>query len=218
MKNNSFNRTSYLVLVALFCAIAYLCVFLIPIRVQFLTLDIKDAVMTIGALYLGPIAGIVMSALVSFLEFATFSSTGVYGLLMNFLGSATFTVVASLIYTKRKSLVNAVIAMASAVAAMTAVMLMGNLVITPYFMHTDVQTVVGMILPLLLPFNLAKGVLNAALTMLLYKPISVALKHTHLGGNQNAKLNKNSVIVAVCSVIVILLVLAFLFFALHATV
>jgi hypothetical protein len=33
---------------------------------------------------------------------------------------------------------------------------------------------------LLLPFNIAKALLNSAVTMLLYKPISLALRHARL--------------------------------------
>lgn len=219
-KNN--DRIFRLSAIALFIAIAYISSLLFPIKVQFLTLDIKDAFITIGALYFGPLAGIVISAAVSLLEFLWGSSTGVYGLIMNFLGSAAFSAVASLIYTRRKSLINAVFALVCACATMVVVMLAANLVITPLFMASrgmTKQAVEEMILPLLLPFNAIKSVLNAALVLLLYKPVSLALKKTRLGGSEKvtAKLNKNSIVVAVIAVILIVASLVFLFVKLGAS-
>ena len=208
--------------IALFIAIAYISSLLFPIKVQFLTLDIKDAFITIGALYFGPLAGIVISAAVSLLEFLWGSATGVYGLIMNFLGSAAFSAVASLIYTRKKSLVNAVLSLLCACIAMVVVMLAANLVITPLFMASrgmTKQAVEEMILPLLLPFNVIKSVLNAALVLLLYKPISSALKKARLGdiANTSKGMNKNSIIVAVVAVGLIAVSMVFLFVKLGAS-
>lgn len=221
MTKNS-NRIFRLAAMALFIAIAYISSLLFPLKVQFLTLDIKDAFITIGALYFGPLAGIIVSAAVSILEFLWGSSTGVYGLIMNFLGSAAFSAVASLIYTRRKSLANAVIALLCACVTMVVVMLAANLIITPLFMASrgmTRQAVEEMILPLLLPFNAIKSVLNAALVLLLYKPISLALKKARLGENAKvgAKMNKNSIIVAVIALLLIMASLAFLFVKLGAS-
>ncbi len=215
MTKNS-NRIFKLVAMAVFIAVAYISSLILPIKVQFLTLDIKDAFLTIGALYFGPLAGIVMSFLVSLLELFFGSDTGVYGFIMNFLGSAAFSAVASLIYTYKKSLVNAVFALVCAVLSMVVVMIAANLVITPYFMASrgmTVQAIEGMIIPLLLPFNLFKGVLNASLVMLLYKPISLALKNTRLFGEneQKSKLNKNSIIVSFVAIVIMALALGFIF-------
>lgn len=77
----SFQRTNRLVLAAVFSAIAYLCMLVFPIKVSFLTLDIKDSVIAIGALYLGPAAGILISAVVALVEMVTVSQTGFYGFL-----------------------------------------------------------------------------------------------------------------------------------------
>ncbi len=216
------NRIFRLAAIALFIAIAYISSLLFPIKVQFLTLDIKDAFITIGALYFGPLAGIIIAGAVSLLEFLWGSSTGVYGLIMNFLGSAAFAAVASLIYTRKKSLANAVISLLCACITMVVVMLAANLVITPLFMASrgmTKQAVEEMILPLLLPFNAIKSILNAALVLLLYKPISLALKKARLGNSEKlgSAMNKNSIIVAVIAVLLIVASLVFLFVKLGAS-
>ena len=84
---------------ALFAALAYLVMFVFRIQVAgFLTFDLKDAVMMIGALFLGPVAGVSIAATVALLEMISVSSTGFYGFLMNFLASASFILPAAILY------------------------------------------------------------------------------------------------------------------------
>ena len=214
---NSTQKLNRIATTSIFAAIAYLSMFLTPFRVDFLTFDIKDAVMTIGALYLGPLAGLAMSAVTSLLEMFTISQTGIDGMIMNFVGSATYTVVAALIYTYRKSLKNAVLGLVAATLSMTAVMLAANLIITPGFKGVPVEAVIAMIPTLLLPFNLLKGILNAALVMLLYKPVTTAMRATRLAvGEQHKGTNKNTIIVTLVSLAVIAAALVFFFAVLDA--
>jgi hypothetical protein len=44
----------------------------------------------------------------------------------------------------------------------------------------SVKAVVQLIPSVLLPFNLAKGLLNAAITLLIYKPVKMAMKRAGL--------------------------------------
>jgi len=166
-----------MVVMALFCALAYATMFVFRFNVLFLTFDLKDVFLTIGGLLFGPVAAVVMSLLVAALEFITVGDTGFYGFIMNFVSSAVFTGVCALVYKYRKKLSGAVIGLAAAVVSMTAVMMLLNLVITPLYMaNTTAGDVAKMIPTLLLPFNLTKAVFNAALVLLLYKPVSRALK------------------------------------------
>jgi riboflavin transporter FmnP len=121
-----------------------------------------------------------VSSLIVALAELPISSTGLYGLLMNFIGTAAFSVTVSLVYKWRKNFLSAILGLVSGVLAMTAVMLAFNLLVTPYYMHVDVSVVWGMIPSLFLPFNLVKGGLNAALAMLLYKPVVGALRRVGL--------------------------------------
>ena len=185
MKNN--NRTGAkerilrMVMIALFCALAFAVMPLFRINVVFLTFDIKDAIITIGGLLFGPLAAVVISAVTALLEFLTIGDTGVYGLLMDFVSSASFAVVAALIYRFRRDLLGAVVGLLAAVFSMTAIMLCMNLLIVPlYTPGVTVAVVAGMLPTLILPFNLTKAVLNAALVMILYKPVSVALRYARV--------------------------------------
>lgn len=168
------NNIKKMTVIAVLCAIAYLVSFIFPFKVSFLTFDLKDAIIAISALMYGPIAGLVSSMIVPFLEFITTSETGIYGLIMNFLSSAAFSVTAGFVYKYRRSFSGAILSMCASVLAVTAVMLLANLFITPYYMGVERGMVVELIPSLLLPFNLIKSVINASLTLLIYKPITAA--------------------------------------------
>ena len=111
------------------------------------------------------------------MELITVGDTGFYGFIMNFLSSAVFSTVCALIYKYKKNIVGAVIGLLSASLSMTAVMILFNLFIVPlYTPGVTTEAVITMIPTLFLPFNLTKGLLNASLVLVLYKPVSNALK------------------------------------------
>ena len=161
MKKAARFNTRRMVAIAMFAALAYACVFILHIKVAFLTFDAKDAVISVAGLFFGPGAAAVLSLLVATLELITISDTGLYGFLMNFASSATFSVLAATIYTQRKTMKSALLGLSCAVVGTTA-------------------DVAAMIPTLLLPFNLIKAVLNAALVLVIYKPVATALRHTRL--------------------------------------
>ncbi|MCR4906403.1 MAG: ECF transporter S component [Clostridiales bacterium] len=187
------KKTRTLVAVGLFAALAYVCCLLFHFRLSFLTFDLKDAVMAIGAMLFGPLYGLAMTFIVCLIEMFTASTTGLYGFVMNILASAAFVCIGSAIYVRRRTLSGAVIGMAASAVGMTAVMMAANLLITPYYMTSlspesavTAADVAKMIPPLLLPFNLTKAIFNAALVFLLYKPISTALRHAGFSSAANA--------------------------------
>ena len=190
------------VAVGVFCALAYVACVLFHFRASFLTFDLKDAVMTVGAMLFGPLYGLAMTLIVALLEMLTVSTTGLYGFIMNVLASASFVCVASLIYTHWRTMKGALAGTVCAIFSMTAVMMLANLIITPFYMGVTAEAVAGMIPTLLLPFNLTKAVFNASLVFILYKPISTALARagfssvTHTaGGNAPAAVpNKKKVL------------------------
>ncbi|MBR2790583.1 MAG: ECF transporter S component, partial [Eggerthellaceae bacterium] len=54
--------------------------------------------------------------------------------------------------------------------------LLGNLVITPWYTGMPLQAIIDLILPVLLPFNALKAVLNAIITAVVYKAVSNLIK------------------------------------------
>lgn len=204
-----------MVVLSLFCAMAYIFVFVFRIKVSFLTFDAKDAIITVCSLLYGPLSGVIVSLVVSFLEFITVSDTGLYGLIMNFLSTMAFCLPVSFIYKFKKTTSSAVLGLILSIISMTGVMLCANLLITPFYMKTPVSVVKSMILPLILPFNFTKALLNSGLTMLIYKPAVNSLRAvglTNKRGDKGYSFNKKTIIVLIVSLLII--VLAVIFFTL----
>lgn len=177
------NKTRRLTLMAMFVAMAYVVMAVIrfPITsVDFLKYDPKDAVLNIAAFILGPMPGLLITFVVCLLELLTVSSSGLIGFLMNLLSSAALVCPAAAIYKKRHTLRGAAIGLIVGVLSATALMLLWNYFVTPYYMGYPREAVAKMLLPVFLPFNLVKSVINATITMLIYKPISRALKRSGL--------------------------------------
>ena len=182
--NDKSVRLRRLMIMAMLVAIAYVAVLLTRIPLvpgaEFLTYEPKDALITIGAYLLDPIAGIIMTVTISFLEMVTFSTTGIIGLVMNVFSSCLFVCTASLIYHKKRTLTGALLGLSCAVFLTTCGMLLWNCLITPLYMGVPRSMVIELLLPVFLPFNAIKSILNAALTMLLYKSVSSALRAAKL--------------------------------------
>jgi len=180
MKTNRISVLKINAAAAIFCALAYVSEFVFHVKVTFLTFDIKDSIIAIASMILGPIYAVVMGVVVSLLELFTMSDTGLYGFLMNVLSTVTFTAIAALIYKYKRTLYGAVLGFVSGALAMTAVMVLANLLITPYYMGVDRSQVVAMIPKLFLPFNLLKALFNASIAMLLYKHVVTVLRRAHV--------------------------------------
>ena len=174
MKNQT--RTSELTKrmtgIAVFSALAYGVSLVTNIKVGFLSFDAKDAVITIAAFIYGPVSAIIMSFITALIESVSFGSTGPWGALMDFISTFSFTFTASLIYKYRRKLSGAILSLGAASAVYVAVMMVANLLITPIYMGVGVEAVKSLIPTTLLPINLAKALMNSALVMMLYKPVS----------------------------------------------
>ena len=121
-----------------------------------------------------------MSILVAFIELVTISGTGLWGFLMNCLATCAFCCTASYVYKKLHTKKGAVIGLALGVVCLVAVMLLWNYLITPIYMGLPREAVAAMLLPVFFPFNLAKGGMNMAATLLLYKPVVTTMRKAGL--------------------------------------
>ena len=209
---------------AILVAVAFVATMLTaPVKVQFLSLDIKDAVLSIISLLFGPYYGIISVLAVSFLEFVTISATGWYGLVMNIFSSGTFVLVTGFIYKYKRSFSGAIISAVCTVFAVAAVMSLANYFITPIYMElmglkAFLPPIEVLIPTLILPFNLAKATINASLMLLLYKPLTTALKKSKLvpsTSNEKYRFGIKSAILTVSSIIIIIATLAYLIIALN---
>ena len=213
--NKTKNDLKNLSVTAMLCALAFISIFIFKFRVKFLTFDFKDSILTIISFLYGPLYGVAAALIVATLEFITISDTGLYGLIMNALSSATFTFTCSTIYKYRRTLLGAVIGSISSVFSMTAIMLVANIFITPLYMGVSRSDVAAMILPLLLPFNLMKGIVNASITMVIYKPTVSTLKKVGLSQRASPKTDiKKFIPLTLCALIVFIVAILVILYVL----
>jgi riboflavin transporter FmnP len=135
-------------------------------------------------MFFGPISGLVCALIVPFIE-ATYSGTGVYGLIMNIISSVTLVGISSTVYKYKKTIWGAVLGLVTAAVATMGIMTLANILITPHYLKITMglslevakETVRGLLPTTIIPFNIIKSILNASIAMLLYKPISRMLKN-----------------------------------------
>ena len=156
-------------------------------------------------------SGVAISFVTALLELITISGTGVYGFIMNFASSAAFSTTAALIYKYKRNASGAIISFYAASIVMVTVMMLLNMFVTPYYMGVTTETVIELIPTLFLPFNLAKALLNSALAMMLYKPVTVAMRRAGLLKG-NAKMQINRSFVAIYITALVTLVVAIVLF------
>ncbi|MBT1174934.1 ECF transporter S component [Bifidobacterium sp. LC6] len=162
--------TRRIAMYALFVALAMVTSFIeFPITpVAWLKYDPSGIVCLIAGFAYGPSAAIIVSVL----GFVPHMFADPWGSLMAVLVALCLSVPASLIYRKIRSRKGAALGIVVGAVLAIVAALLGNLVITPIYAHMSYAAVAAMILPILLPFNLAKMAIHAVVTFLIYKPIS----------------------------------------------
>ena len=175
--------TKKLAVLAMLTALAYVVMWMskiLPSVNDFLDFDFKHVVICIGGFIYGPVSAGLITVVVCFIEMITISGTGPWGCLMNIIGTASFCCTACYVYKKNHTMKGAVIGLSLGVIVMTALMLLWNYLVTPIYQGMPRSAIADMLVPVFLPFNLVKGGMNMAATLLLYKPIVSALRHAKL--------------------------------------
>ncbi len=173
LKNTNAWSTKQLVTMALLCAIGVLLSFiefpLLP-GVTWLKYDASAMPAMVCGFAYGPAGGLavgVVGAVLHGILMADFS-----GAVMNILGVIGFVAPAALIYKRLHTFRGALLGLAVGILGVILMAIVGNLIITPAWLGVPLDAVIAMIVPVLIPFNLAKATLNAVLTLIVYKAIS----------------------------------------------
>ncbi|MCL2526821.1 MAG: ECF transporter S component [Defluviitaleaceae bacterium] len=207
------TKTKRLTTLAMLAALAFLSLYVIrfPIFIGFLSYDVKDVIIIIAGFLYGPLSALLIIVVVSFVEMITISDTAFWGLLMNIISSTSFVIPAVLIYRRWRSLHGAVTGLIVGAIFGTGVMLLWNYLIVPLYMQGATRAmVVSMLAPIFLPFNLVKNSLNAAIVMMLYKPISMALSRAGLYDTDQSKGRLNIWVLAISALAVLALIIIML--------
>lgn len=171
--NTNIWSTRQLVTMALMVAIGVILSFiefpLLP-GVTWLKFDASNMPAMVAGFAYGPGGGIavgVLTAILHGLLMADFS-----GAVMNIIVVVFYVLPAALIYKYKHTFVGAIVALVVGTIFAVAGSVVGNLIITPGWLGVPVDAVIAMIWPILVPFNLLKGIINSVLTLIIYKSIS----------------------------------------------
>ena len=208
------NQTKKLATLAMLATMAYVVMYFLRIPLwSFLKYDPKDIILVITGFIYGPMSACLVTLVVCVIEMINASDTGIIGMIMNILSSCSFACTAAFVYKKIHTKRGAVIGLVTGIAVMVPVMLLWNYLITPLYMEMTRANVAKMLLPIFLPFNLFKGGLNMAFTLLLYKPIITALRKANLlpkaENSGSGKVSAGIILLAliiICSIALIVLV------------
>lgn len=173
---NTRKLTTIAILTALSVCFVALIHFPIFPAVAFLEYDPADIPILICGFAFGPVAGLAVTLIASFIQgFTVSAQSGIYGIIMHIIATGTFVLVAGFLYQKHKTKKSALIALLCGVVAWGLIMMPANLIITPIFTGMPVEAIRGILLPIILPFNLIKAGINAVVTFLVYKSVSPLL-------------------------------------------
>ena len=175
------SKTKKLTIIGMLCALAYVAVVVgrIPL-VLFLKYDPKDVIIVICGLIFGPLTSFAVAVIVSVVQMFTISGTGILGCIMNIISSCSFACTTAFIYKRRHKLSGALLGLFCGLGCQVVVMTLWNYLIAPIYMGYPREAIVELLIPAFIPFNLIKGGLNTAITMLLYKPVVTVLRRSNL--------------------------------------
>ena len=178
------NKIKQIAAAGVFCAFAFALTNLgniIPIRFAgFLSFDPKDAMIVMAGFAIGPWAAVGITFACALLELITISTTGIIGFIMNVISSLCFSLIPAILYKKNRSFKSAIIGLAISSLLTVAAMLLWNALITPLYMKVPREAVLDMLLPVFLPFNLLKCLINTSIVVFFYKHIMKALRKIKL--------------------------------------
>lgn len=197
---NTHTRIRELTVTAMLCAVATILMFLdfsLPMVIpSFVKMDVSELPALLASFSLGPVYGIAVCLVKNILNVIFHGSTGGIGELCNFLIGASFVGTAGLVYRFHKTRKSAVIAALVGAVVMAVVSVPVNYFLSyPVYaaMFGGIDAIIaayqelrpgtnGLMECLLvfnMPFTLVKGLLNAAICFLIYKPLSPILHGRH---------------------------------------
>ena len=180
---------------AMLAAVATILMYMefpIPIMPGFINMDISELPALIASFAYGPLSGIAVCLIKNLIKLPS-TSTAAVGELFNFVMGALFVGVAGIVYKKNKTRKGAIIGAVAGALIMALVSLPYNyFVVYPAYVvmyHLPLEAIIGMyqainpnvngllacLVTFNVPFTFAKGMVDALLCFLIYKPLSPIL-------------------------------------------
>ena len=192
---NSTTKVRALTGTAMLGAVAAVLMYLefpIPIMPAFIKLDVSELPALIASFAYGPVSGILVCLIKNLIKLPS-TSTAAVGELFNFVMGALFVGVAGIVYKRNKTRKGAIVGALLGALVMAVVSVPYNyFIVYPAYVvmyHLPLEAIIGMyqainpsvdglltcLLVFNLPFTFVKGVLDAVLCFLIYKPLSPIL-------------------------------------------
>ena len=192
---NSTTKVRALTGTAMLGAVAAVLMYLefpIPIMPAFVKLDVSELPALIASFAYGPVSGVLVCLIKNLIKLPS-TSTAAVGELFNFVMGALFVGVAGIVYKKNKTRKGAIIGAVAGALIMALVSLPYNyFVVYPAYVvmyHLPLEAIIGMyqainpnvngllacLVTFNVPFTFAKGMVDALLCFLIYKPLSPIL-------------------------------------------
>ena len=192
---NSTTKVRALTGTAMLGAVAAVLMYLefpIPIMPAFVKLDVSELPALIASFAYGPVSGVLVCLIKNLIKLPS-TSTAAVGELFNFVMGALFVGVAGIVYKKNKTRKGAIIGAVAGALIMALVSLPYNyFVVYPAYVvmyHLPLEAIIGMyqainpnvngllacLVTCNVPFTFAKGMVDALLCFLIYKPLSPIL-------------------------------------------
>ncbi len=164
--------------IGVFSALSIVLVMLIHLplipSVSFLEYDPADVPIYLITAVLGPVAGLIMTAIVSIVQGITVSaSSGWIGIVMHFLATGFFVAAEGILlkFCRRlgkSEVFSAIVGLGAGFMASVAVMILWNLLFTPIYMGITLEQLLPL-LPYIALFNIVKAGINGVATFVLYR-------------------------------------------------
>ncbi|MCI8453442.1 MAG: ECF transporter S component [Lachnospiraceae bacterium] len=198
MKPNKVLNVKNVVLIGMFGALAAVLETFqisVPFAPPFYKLDFAETPIMVGAFALGPIPAVLMELVKNILKLLIKGTTTMYvGDLGNFIGGSLFVLPASILYQRKRTRKTAMygLGLSIVIGVLTALIINCFMTIPLYakLMFNGIENIIAMgtavnpaitnlytfAIFAILPFNLLKLGMNAAVTALVYKRVSVILR------------------------------------------
>lgn len=221
MKKSYLQRTlttKNIAILSMLTAFAYIMQIIVRIplvpAVGFMSYDTSDIFILLAGFIVNPLGAAIVAIVSGVLYAFTHGQHFLHGAIMNVASSIVFCCIAAAVYRKFKTFSSAMVGLGLAIVATVGVMVGLNLVLTPLFMGFPRDAVVGLILPGIVPFNLLKYSLSAALFVMIYSPSYKALQATGVLPKQTElapkRIKANPIILAaVVALVVVGIILLF---------
>ena len=141
-----------------------------------LKFEISDTPIIIAGFIYGPVYGLIITAVVCLIQALTVGADGgIIGFIMHFIASGTLVTVSAILYQKMHTKKGAIIALIVGCLSMTVIAIPTNIIMT-LISKWDLSTLLKLLLPVYIPFNLIKSGANSLIVILIYKQVRKVFK------------------------------------------